>query len=353
MGGGSGDTADHGLTVYEGAAPVAALFVLGVGPPLPGRLRLRLSVQQSVVRAVAPKGERNVPSAGLSLVGFMDEQPAIAHLRDACVPANPDPVVLRAEWQAARAKLGAAMANPGVPQILPIVPPDDAYVNNFAANPWAAGALAHLAQLAGGAAIQIALVEIDPLLAYQFAVDKSRSAHHCGNLTPNPPVAELLPLCLPTAPANEEMRVQVIDRAIFISSKCANVNVAFGGWFQNAPLLNPPIPHPVGGVVIGTSLPFSHVTRFAGRCYLHNGFHRALGIRAAGGTHMPCIIRDVPDAAAAGIRPDGTTFNQTLLADPNPPTVGHFTNGRAWDVQLRLHRRVVHIGWAEHMMPVE
>ncbi len=291
-----------------------------------------------------------MPSAGKSLVGFMDEPRALNHLREDCCPANPADAVLRAEWQAAQARLGPPVANAGAPQILPIPPPHDAYVAAFAGNPWVSNSLA---QLYPGAAIQIVQAEIDPLLAYQFTVDTNRSQHHCGLLNKPPTLAELLPVCLPMTPASEEFKVQVIDRALLISSKCANVTVAGGGWFQNAALLNPVIPHPVGGIMIGTTLPFSHVTRLNGRCFLHNGFHRAMGIRAAGGKYMPCILRDVPDAAAAGIRTDGATFTEAQLTGANPPTVGHFANGLAWDVQLRLYRRVVHVSWAEHIMPVE
>jgi hypothetical protein len=285
-----------------------------------------------------------MPSNGLSLVGFMDEQKAFEHLRVACVPADPSDAALRAVWQAATARLGAPTANAGNPDIQPIPPTSAAYVGAFVADPWVSGALNNYPP---GTKIEISLVEIDPLLAYQFTVDVERSIHHCGKLG-KPSVDELLPICLPTAPANEPITVQAIDRAVLVTSQCANVTVAHGGWFGG-----PPINHPIGGVAIGTTLPFAHVTRLAGRCYLHNGFHRALGIRATGETHMPCLVRDVPDAATAGIRADGATFTESQLTGPNPPTVGHFTSGRALDVKLRRHHRVVHISWAEHLMAVE
>jgi hypothetical protein len=47
-----------------------------------------------------------MPTAGLSLVGFMDEPKATHHLLTACIPANPSPAAIKAEWEAARAKHG-------------------------------------------------------------------------------------------------------------------------------------------------------------------------------------------------------------------------------------------------------
>jgi len=57
-----------------------------------------------------------MPTTGLSLVGFMNEAQAIQHLSNACVPTNPDPVALTAEWQTAQGNLGPAIPNAGHPQ---------------------------------------------------------------------------------------------------------------------------------------------------------------------------------------------------------------------------------------------
>lgn len=283
-----------------------------------------------------------MPTAGLSLVGFMDELKAIDHLRTACCPADPSDAAVRAEWHAAQANLGAPIPKAGAPQIQPIPAASMPYVTGFMGNPWVTSVLQ---QYPG---VQVVLIEIDPLLAYQFTVDLDRSSHHCAALGRRPTIDQLLPVCLPAAQTPEQFLAQNIDRAVLISSQSTNVTIAHGGWFGG-----PPVNHPIAGVYIGTTLPFAHVTRFSGRCYLHNGFHRAVGIRMAGATHMPCLLRDVTDAAAAGVRTDGSTFSEVQLSAVNAPTVGHFAGGRAWGVQLRRHRRVVHVSWAEHLMPVE
>jgi hypothetical protein len=102
------------------------------------------------------------------------------------------------------------------------------------------------------------------------------------------------------------------------------------------------------GLSFGPAPPLVQVHRFNGRHYLHNGLHRAIVARRSGATHIPCAIREVPDASTVGIRTDGTTFSQALLESPNPPAVGHFTQGRAHQVQVRAVSRVLHVSWSEY-----
>ena len=279
------------------------------------------------------------------LVGFMDNQQAIDHLRMACVPANQDPAVLTAEWQGAIAALGAAVADAGNPEILPIPAANQPHINQLIAAPWAA---AHLAQLlAQGATFQ--LIEADKLLAYQFAAD--RAATHCGHLN-NPTVDDLLPVCLQINESPLDFTHSIVDnqsKSVIVMTRNTNLNMREWGLFG--------IRTPAGtdsrvaGAQILMNFPFVHVVRFNGRCYLHNGFHRVYGARIAGATHVPCILRDIGNAAEIGLGPN--TFQLPLLEGANPPTVGHFTLGRAHNVRLRAASRIIHVSWAEYTMPIE
>ena len=47
-----------------------------------------------------------MPRAGLSLLGFMDQNNALNYLRSWCVPVDDSDVALIAEWHAARAARG-------------------------------------------------------------------------------------------------------------------------------------------------------------------------------------------------------------------------------------------------------
>jgi hypothetical protein len=280
-----------------------------------------------------------MPTPGLSLVGFLDEQSAIRHLTEACVPASLDPVLLRAEWQTAKATLGAPIPNFGNPGILPIPPGEGPYMQALCAQQWVAEYLAN----APGATFS--MVEIDPLLAFQFSVDGARSDQHCAHLQQPPTVHELMNCCLPMATPPEEIRIVHLPSSILLKSRGLNIRLMAHGFF-NAP----GVPNTLG-MQFGSALPLVHVARFNGRCYLQNGFHRAVGIRKAGATHIPAVVRDVATPEEVGINPG--TFPLTLLESADPPTLGHFTQGRALAVQVRAMSRVFNVSWAEYAVPDE
>ena len=273
-----------------------------------------------------------MPTSGLSLAGFMPKDQAILHLRTACIAADPSDHALEAEWVQARNRLGPVTDRAGNPEILDL-PPE---------------AAAHMAKMATGWPQQFSaptppvfkMVEIAPLLAYQFIVDGPRSGHHCGAFSNPPTLDELLKVCLPDQPTEEPLQSQQLAQSLVIKARSLNVTMQAQGMIGPGAF----------GIVIGLSLPWVHVVRFNGRCYLHNGYHRTYGAAIQGATHIPCIFRDVSDAAAAGIKADGSTFPIDLLQSPNPPTLAHFTQGKAQPVTLRATTRVLHVSWAEYGM---
>jgi len=273
-----------------------------------------------------------MPTPGLSLVGFLDQQQAMNHLLNACKPANEDPAALIAEWEAAKAGLGASpIANAGHPDIQSIPAKQQGFVQQVLAHPvfqreW------------HGAKVQ--LVEIDPLLAHQVSVDINRATQYCGN-SPNPPTLdELLTTCLPLATPNEQLKIIPGQNSLLLKSNNLNVRILRG-------VGNPPFM----GIHFGVSVPFVHVVRYNGRYYLFDGYHRAFGLRKAGVTHIPCVVRDVVDRIDTGDKLPA--FPATLLESNNPPTLAHFTQQRAYRVSLRLQSRVLSVIWAEHMVPDE
>ena len=277
-----------------------------------------------------------MPTQGLSLVGFMDQAQALEHLSTACVPANPAPAALLVEWNAARAQLAAPFANAGQPAIQPIAAAGTAYIQQLAQVQWVAEALATHPSLQG---CSFQMVEIDPLLAFQFTVDMARSAQHCAPMSSPPTLDQLLACCLPMTRPSGEYHWQALQQSVVIKSRSLNLQMGPRG-----------IGADFAGFNFVWSLPMVHVVRYNGRCYLHNGFHRTVGARMAGATAIPCVFRDVPTPEAAGVKTDGSTFPIALLESANPPTVGHFTQGRAYNVSLRATTRILHISWAEYAM---
>jgi len=98
------------------------------------------------------------------------------------------------------------------------------------------------------------------------------------------------------------------------------------------------------------------VARWTG-CYvgLQAGYsyNRAYGIRMTGATFMPCLIRELADLKSTGLRTDGTTFGAAILEADDAPTLGHFTQGRAYEVTLRAMSRIIQVSWAEYAVPDE
>ncbi len=273
-----------------------------------------------------------MPTNGLSLVGFMNQAEALNFLKNGCIPgAKTDPQLV-ADWQAAQAKLGGPTSNPGHPNIQPIPPSHQQYLQQ--------APLVQALAAAPNAAFQ--WVEIDPLLAFQFIVDTDRSAHHCSNVSQPPTLDELLVLCVPTSIPPEPLAANQQGQSLLIESRSLNVRLLQQG------MLYPM--NGIAGVQFGMASPIVRVGRYNGRCYLSNGFHRAYGARLAGATHVPCIFADMPDSQSVGIRDDGSTFKLQLLESANPPTVGHFTQGKAQSVLLRAASRIIHVSWSDYVV---
>jgi hypothetical protein len=273
-----------------------------------------------------------MPTKGISLVGFLDQPTAIQHFRGLCVMPDYSDPALTAAWQVAHAKLGLPVPNAGHPDILPLPTDGQTYVAQLVQQQWVMQS--PWAQMILGASWH--LVEIDPLLAYQIAVDTDRSEQHGNGVQQQPPtMAEMLAMCLPMQQTLEDVKTYPSEGGLLITARNLNFQVLAAGNFGA-----------FAGIAIGLSLPLVHVVRLNGRCYLHNGFHRAVAARQRGATHVPCLFRDVPDEQSVGIR--AGTFNLPLLESANPPTVAHFTQGRALDVQLKVVRRSLHVSWSQY-----
>jgi hypothetical protein len=278
-----------------------------------------------------------MPTPGISLVGFMEQQFALNYMRANCVMADPSDAALIAEWTAAKGKLGAPFAGAGNPDIQDIPPADQAYIQQLQQQPWVQqGLMAY-----PGASFKV--VEIDPLLAFQFHILTDHSDGHCGNLPAGPGISDLLPIFLPQTAPQADLRPSGQAQSLLIAADSLNVRINVAGILSGN----------TAGIVFGISLPFVHVVRFNGRCYLINGFHRALGARTRGAGRMPCLFRDVANANEVGIRTDGATFSLALLEDANPPTLGHFTQGRGHQLPIRQALRVLQVNWSEHALPME
>jgi hypothetical protein len=279
---------------------------------------------------MATNVEVTMPTPGISLVGFLDQDTAINYLLNECNPVSEDKAVLIEEWQAAKAKLGAtAVANYGHPDIRPIPAEQQSYIQKVRARSvfqreWRDTA--------------IVLIEIDLLLAHQVSIDLIRAERSCGMLSSSPSVDELFAICLPLSAPNEQLKVVHGENSLLLKS--TNLNMRIHRGINNPPFM---------GIQFGLSTPFVHVARNAGRCYLCDGYHRAYRLRELGVSHIPCVLRE----GKIDIGNKIPSFPAALLESSNPPTLAHFTRQRAHPVSLRVHSRVLSVMWAEYTVPDE
>lgn len=295
-----------------------------------------------------------MPTPGLSLIGFMEQSQAIRYMQANCVMPNSTDVALAAEWTAARASLGTPFADAGHPDIQQIPPTKECqtYIQQLKQQPW----IQEFLRAHPTGTFQV--VEIDPLLAFQFQISLHHSDGRCAGLKLGPGIAELLPVCLPQAPPQASIRPSGTGQSLLIAADTLNFRMVAQGMYNSAqgPFLLPGQqmdPPNAAGIYFAIGMPFVHVVKFNGRCYLINGFHRALGARTRGAGRMTCFFREVGSAQEVGIMADGTTFPLELLESANPPTLGHFSRGRACTVPLRKVMRVLQINWSQHALPME
>lgn len=276
---------------------------------------------------------------GLSLVGFLDQSRALYHLGSACVPADPDPAALLSEWLTAKGKIGGPLPRSGLPEIRDMPAITTAHTSALVQLPWIKP---YFNAVPG---IQFKMVEVDPLLAYQLSVDLERSEHHCGLVGTPPTEQQLLEVCLPLSPPDDKFSIDMdsTQSAILLRTRCLNLMMQARGHFPGFNFI---------GIEFGWALGLTHVVKYDGRCYLHNGFHRAVGLRKAGATHIPCIFREVATPEEVGFQGANLLTLADLQAN-SPPTLGHFTQSLAHEVRLRAVSRIIHVSWSDYIVPEE
>jgi hypothetical protein len=236
--------------------------------------------------------------------------------------------------------------NPGSPEIRPL--PDEAaeYLAKVQAIP-------RFAMTVDGFPCEIKLVEIDPLLSFQVHIETNRANDLWAEAGGKSDLESLLKLCLPIEIADIQPGHGVVmtpdpantDEKGSFTFEAHNPNVRL---WAKGPLGNDDN-HKVylAGIALGEGSRLVQVARLGGRVYLRNGYHRASKIRAAGGTHMPCLVLDVANYSQTGARGD-LTLPQRLLESANPPVFAHYS--RAMEVTLRgPARRIIKVSWSDQL----
>jgi hypothetical protein len=299
-----------------------------------------------------------MPIPALSLFGFLDEVSAMQYLAQICLSEHMNEQYLRNQWVGAQHKLGAPISKAGSPEIQDMPEQCQDYLDGVMQNPRFPTTIT---KQIGGVSVQYSwsfkLVEIDPLLAFQYHVETDRADSLCAHISQRTgksstkaprqiPVEALLSICLPqTVKGVEDIKPFITHQPQSILFRTRDLNfrvLAAGpvGEDSNQKLT-------LAGVVVGESSPLVQVMHIGDRYYLRNGFHRAYGLRKAGARYMPSLVLEGNDYNELGAVVGGA-FTQTVLESDNPPTCGHFAQGRATAVKLRTPYREIHANWTEY-----
>ena len=276
-----------------------------------------------------------MPVDAVSLYGFMAESEAVQYLEDACIlEPGADP---RALWAEAQAGLGEPTPNAGRPTIRAIPPHLNRKLEAVAAEPW-------FQKFVADSSWHFALVEIAPLIAFQFQVKIAHSDAQCGSLGEPPDMSDMLNLCMPRHRTLPEFRLELQPGGFVVSSADLNVSVT-DALSAMIPPGSPLAGDTLLGPVVGTRVPTVQVAKFDGRYYLRNGYHRLYCSGRKGATHAPCVVLDF-DSMEDAIGPDAT-FRRELFQSPDPPTMAHYLEGRCEAVRMLRAQRVITLAWTE------
>lgn len=129
---------------------------------------------------------------GLTLLGFMSQPQALHYLRHSCEVADPSDQALIAEWNTARGMVADGPANSGNPVIEDIPADQSGHIQSLRTGPWQASIAPDW---------QFKMIEIAPLLAYQFSILTDKTDGHCNGFDQPPSATQLFNTCLPLAPS--------------------------------------------------------------------------------------------------------------------------------------------------------
>ena len=276
-----------------------------------------------------------MPIPGISLLGFMERRTALNYLRQSCYLPGRSETQLKLLWQAAGQQRGEVVGTPGDPELLDLP---------SSADPHVAAVMAHarFPETCAGMPHTFRLVEIHPLLAFQFHVLDNAIAV-CDPANGVPDLATMLDICLP-----------LTERIVSVSPAALTGDgfVIRSDDMNARPLeIIPGADHhgrPVVGFSIAERSAFVHVVRWGGRAFLKNGYHRARALALAGVTHMPAIVLDATRFDEVGLPGKGFSFDQSTLAKRDAPTCGHLVDGRAYAVPIRRHGHVIEVRLLPH-----
>ena len=199
---------------------------------------------------------------------------------------------------------------------------------------------------------RFAMVELDKIVVWLKRVTAGHVERLRAALDPRPDKAGLFRFCQPVERRDPPVRIRRLggQRFAFVSES-NDLRFHHCDIFREDQLPGYESFGPIAGVVglvVGYGSNFLTAIQSDDRVILHNGYHRAVALRAAGYTHAPCIIqtatrRDELDLLAAPAVVDDPAF---YLRARRPPLLKDFFDPRIRTV-LDVHavERVVEVSF--------
>lgn len=143
----------------------------------------------------------------------------------------------------------------------------------------------------------IEMVELDRIVVSQRRVTKTFVDGLARSLSPHPSPADLFRFCQPLERRDPPVTIRRLsgDRFLF-ASESNDLRPREASLLRPDQLLGLAGTETMAaavGVVVGYGSNFLSLIRCEDRVVLHNGYHRAVAMRAAGITHAPCIVQEV------------------------------------------------------------
>jgi hypothetical protein len=192
----------------------------------------------------------------------------------------------------------------------------------------------------------ISLVELSLIVPFQPNVDIAY-ADKQGEESLNPRnLLSAVRLCFPYGkPTTLAINFDQAQKAITVSGINPSLQVVGFNWGQQD--TQGPF---VVSMYINAGPNIVQVSRYRGRYFLSNGYHRVYRLMKAGFTHIPCLLKNASNLAETGALAPGF-FSESVLMAPRPPLFPDFGD-EVLGITVPIHgtKKVVRIRPDEFLM---
>jgi hypothetical protein len=279
-------------------------------------------------------GEPIAMQPGRTLTAWMPEDEAIATLLGRNREPDDDLTALSARIERARASLAARAPFVATD---PLVLHDRTRLDELAQRDDIKASFA-------GMHWTVEMVDMALVQSLQVAIKVDGLDERIGPVVADP--AELWELCIPTERKDPPRGAfkDADQRGYTLSSLNPNLRVA-GSKVDTMEVVTAAGPIKVQAVMFFVSFGHSymHVAHHGGRYFLRDGYHRVVGLMAAGITKMPCLVVNM-QGSFEEIMPGRQSFPRDVCFSDRPPLVSDFLDDAvADDFRRPVSRKVIRI----------